>query len=321
MTERTRAIAIMNPNTGRLPADKIAWFIGKLLEQSYDVEFQYSTYGGEEKRLASEAADQPDVKLVIAVGGDGTVAHVAAGIIDKQIDMAIIPNGSTNVVARGLGIPGDPFRATRALQRDMAPRWIDVGVSGDRVILHMAGSGLDSLMFRDTRPAMKRFFAWLAYVPPALKHLGIRPWRFQITVDGQEFETDARMVLVANGSFVVNPRFEVGRDIKIDDGYLDLLVFRPPNVAASLSLAGWITLGKAHRSRYVYQIKARSLRIDSKPPAPVEFDGDYVGETPFEVEVRPRALHIMVPSRNIKEWRHPVEPDYAIAAKSEIRTL
>jgi diacylglycerol kinase (ATP) len=316
MTERTRAIAVMNPQTGRLPADKVAWFIGKVLEQSYDVEFRYSTFAGEERDLASAAADEPGVELVIAVGGDGTVAHVAAGIMGKEIDMAIIPNGSTNVVARGLGIPGDPFRATRTLQRDMAPRWIDVGVSGDRVILHMAGSGLDSLMFRDTRPGMKRFFAWLAYVPPALKHLGIRPWRFRITVDGQEIETDARMVLVANGSFVVNPRFKVGKDILIDDGYLDLLIFRPPNIAAALSLAGWITLGKAHRSRYVYQTKARSLRIESTPQAPVEFDGDYVGVTPFEVEVRPRALHIMVPSQRVQGWSERSESDYAIAAKT-----
>jgi diacylglycerol kinase (ATP) len=316
MTERRRAIAIVNPNTGRLPADKVAWFIGKMLEQLYDIEFWYSTYAGEERVLASEAADRPDVELVIAVGGDGTVAHVAAGIMDKNTDMAIIPNGSTNVVARGLGIPGDPFRAARALQKDMSPRWIDVGLSGDRVILHMAGSGLDSLMFRDTRPQMKRFFAWLAYVPPAIRHLTTRPWRYKFNVDGQEFESYARMVLIANGSFVINPRFEVGEDIKIDDGLLDLLVFRPPSVLASLSLALWIIVGRAHRSRHVYQTKARSLKIDSEPPAPVEFDGDYIGVTPFEVDVKPRALHIMVPQSRPSIWREPSDGDYAVAAKS-----
>jgi diacylglycerol kinase (ATP) len=312
MTERTRAIAIMNPNTGRLPSDKVAWFIGKMLEQAYDVEFRFSTYAGEERELARQAADEVD--LVIAVGGDGTVAHVAAGILDKRVDMAIIPNGSTNVVARGLGIPGDPFRAARALQGHMSPRWIDVGVSGDRVILHMAGSGLDSLMFRDAHPSLKRIFAWLAYVPPALKHLGIRPWRYTITADGQSFETDARLVLVANGSFVVNPRFEVGKDIRIDDGYLDILVFRPPNTAAAISLAAWIVLGKAHRSRYIYQTRAKRLKIESDPPAPFEFDGDYIGETPFEVNVKPRALHIMTPMAETARWSRPAYSDEALAA-------
>ena len=312
MTERKRAIAIMNPNTGRLPIDKLAWFIGKMLEPAYEVEFRFSSYAGEERELARDAAKDTD--LVIAVGGDGTVAHVAAGIIGQDVDMAIIPNGSTNVVARGLGIPGDPFRAARALQKQMSPRWIDVGISGDRVILHMAGSGIDSLMFRDARPTLKRVFAWLAYVPPALKHLGIRPWKYTITADGQSFETDARLVLVANGSFVVNPRFEVGRDIKLDDGYLDLLVFRPPNVAAAFSLAAWVILGRAHRSRYVYQARAKSLRIESVPPAPYEFDGDYIGVTPFEVEIQHRALHIMTPAPNGPRWSDPAPTDEAVAA-------
>lgn len=304
----------MNPNTGRLPGDKIAWFLNKLLEPHFDIEFRFSTYAGEERELARAAACETD--LVIAVGGDGTVAHVAAGLLGSSADLAIIPNGSTNVVARGLGIPRDPFRAALALHGDMEARWIDVGLSEDRVILHMAGSGLDSLMFRDTRPALKRLFAWLAYVPPALKHLGIRPWRFYLTIDGEEIETEARMVLVANGSFVVNPRFKVGQDIRVDDGYLDVLVFRPPNVPAALSLAGWVTLGKAHRSRYVHHVKAKHVRVDSDPPAPVEFDGDYIGLTPFEVTIEPHALHIMVPRRAAQPRRPIEQSDYAVIAQS-----
>lgn len=314
MSGRRHAIAIMNPATGRLPGDKLAWFIEKLLEQTFELEFRFSSYPGEERELAKAASQETD--LIIAIGGDGTVANVAAGILGTSTHLAIIPNGSTNVIARGLGIPGDPVRATRALQRDMLSRSIDVGISGDRVILHMAGSGLDSLMFRDARPAMKRLFAWLAYVPPALKHLGIRPWRFSLTIDGEKLETEARMVLIANGSFIINPRFEVGKDIRIDDGYLDLLVFRPPNAAAALSLAIWVILGRPHRSRFVYQMKVKSLSVDSVPPAPVEFDGDYVGLTPFEVEVVPQALHIMVPRQHANRRVPERQSDYAIAAQS-----
>lgn len=305
----------MNPNTGRLPADKVAWFLGKMLEQTYDLEFRFSTYAGEEREIAEAACNDAD--LIIAVGGDGTVAHVAAGIMGKDVVMAILPNGSTNVIARGLGIPGDPFRAARALQRDMEPQWMDVGVSGDRVIMHMAGSGLDSLMFRDTKQGLKRFFAWLAYVPPALKHLRTRPWRFHLTIDGQELIADARMVLVANGSFVVSPRFKVGKDIRTDDGYLDVLVFRPPNIAAALSLAGWIMLGRPHRSRHVYQTKVRSLHVDSVPPAPVEFDGDYIGMTPFDVEVKPRALNVMTPVNHSRSWTEPKHSDMGILSNTQ----
>jgi diacylglycerol kinase (ATP) len=314
MTNRRSAIAIMNPKTGRLPGDKVAWFIGKLLEQNFEIDFRFTKFAGQERELAEAAAKETD--LVIAIGGDGTVASVAAGLLGTETELAIIPNGSTNVVARGLGIPGDPFRAARALTGELETRWIDVGISDDRVILHMAGSGLDSLMFRDTHPSLKRLFAWLAYVPPALKHLGIRPWRFRLLIDGEELITEARMILIANGSFVVNPRFTVGKDIQIDDGLLDVLIFRPPNVAAALSLAAWITAGKGHRSRYIHQIKARHIRVESEPEAPVEFDGDYVGVTPFEVQIDPRALRILVPRTGYHEGRSVQQTDYAIAARS-----
>jgi YegS/Rv2252/BmrU family lipid kinase len=305
MSTRRQAIAIFNPNTGRLPGDKIAWIIEKVLERHWDIEFRYSSHPGDETELAREAARETD--CVLAIGGDGTVAAVAAGILDTQAKLMIIPNGSTNVIARGLGIPGDPIRAARALLGDLETRWIDVAMSGDRAILHMAGSGFDSLMFRDTSPAFKRLFAWLAYVPPAVRHLGDQPWRFKLKLDDTLIETDARMVLVANGDFVIHPRFRVGRGIRIDDGYLDVCLFRPPHVLGALSLAAWITLGQGQRSRYLTQYKAKSVEVDSEPPAPVEFDGDYVGTTPFSVSIRSRALPVVIPLARVRARRAELE--------------
>jgi YegS/Rv2252/BmrU family lipid kinase len=305
MKPRRQGIAIFNPHTGRLPGDKIAWLIEKIVEREWDVDFRFTQSPEEVTELAREAARESDA--IIAIGGDGTVAAVAAGLLDTDARLYIIPNGSTNVIARGLGIPGDPIRAGRALLGDMETRWIDVAMSGKRAILHMAGSGFDSLMFRDTQTSFKRLFAWLAYVPPAVRHLGDRPWRYRLKIDHTEIETDARMVLVANGDFVIHPRFRIGRGIRIDDGYLDVCVFRPPHLMGALSLATWIALGRGYRSRYTTQYKATSVSVDSEPPAPVEFDGDYVGTTPFEVTIRPRALPVMVPLSRVRAKRTDLE--------------
>lgn len=298
MIEKRRAIAILNPNTGRLPADKVLWLVDRILSSKFDIEYRESKYAGHERELAQQAATETD--LVIAIGGDGTVGHVASGLIDTDTALAIIPTGSTNVIARGLRIPGDPFRAARALRNDVTERWIDVADCDGRAILHMAGTGLDSLMFRDTPPRLKRFLAWAAYIPPAVKHLSSRPWEYQITIDGTPIETDARMVLIANGGFVIHPWFKVGEDIKIDDGLLDVCIFSPPSVFGSLTLALWITIGKVKRSRHFSQIKGTTVRITSTPPAPVEFDGDYIGTTPFEVSLRSHALPILIPRDNKK---------------------
>ena len=47
---------------------------------------------------------------VVLVGGDGTV-HAAANVVGAQRELALIPTGSANNVARSLGIPLDPRAA------------------------------------------------------------------------------------------------------------------------------------------------------------------------------------------------------------------
>src|SRR4051812_25637317 len=54
-------------------------------------------------RRASSEAD-----IVAAVGGDGTVSRVATGIFGSAAKLAIVPFGSTNIIAKSLGIPTQP---------------------------------------------------------------------------------------------------------------------------------------------------------------------------------------------------------------------
>ena len=54
--------------------------------------------------------------LVVAVGGDGTVAALAADLAGTGIPLAIVPGGTGNVLASALGIPNSPSRAIRALR-------------------------------------------------------------------------------------------------------------------------------------------------------------------------------------------------------------
>ena len=69
----------------------------------------------EHSRIAARDAVRSGVELVIAMGGDGIVHHVAQGLVDTQGVLGIIPSGTTNVVARLVGIPKGPKDATRLL--------------------------------------------------------------------------------------------------------------------------------------------------------------------------------------------------------------
>ncbi|MGH8914682.1 MAG: diacylglycerol/lipid kinase family protein [Acidimicrobiia bacterium] len=62
--------------------------------------------------MAAEAADS-GAAVVVAMGGDGIVHHVAQGLVDSETALGIIPVGTTNVIARLLGLPSKPGKAAR----------------------------------------------------------------------------------------------------------------------------------------------------------------------------------------------------------------
>lgn len=301
MMARPSATAIMNPSTGRRRIDEIESILRETLSSQFQLSVHQTEYAGHARRLARTAAETSDI--VIAIGGDGTVGDIASGIRGTDAVLGIIPTGSTNVIARGLNIPTDIRKAARLLAGPNQRKLLDAAIVGDRVALHMVGCGFDALMFEDAPQSLKRAAAWIAYVPAALKNVATRPWTFRIAVDGIEITTEARMVLVANGGYVIDPRFEVGRDIRADDGELDVIIFTPPNLAATTSVASWLAVGQIQRSAHVHQLRGKHVVIESEPAAPVELDGDVIGTTPIEVRIAPAAIPIIVPSTSDRSDR------------------
>jgi len=57
------------------------------------------------------------VDIVVAMGGDGVVHHVAQGLIGSSVVLGIVPVGTTNVLARILGAPSKPKKAVRVLAK------------------------------------------------------------------------------------------------------------------------------------------------------------------------------------------------------------
>lgn len=91
----------------------------------------FTEYPGHAKIIASQiAANNKDEKILIAVGGDGTMHEVMNGIVNnKQVTLGFIPGGSGNDFSRGFLIPSDPPEALKMLIRLIKhePHSIDAG--------------------------------------------------------------------------------------------------------------------------------------------------------------------------------------------------
>src|SRR5215204_628870 len=179
------------------------------------------------RRDARRAAKQ-GCQLVIAAGGDGTVAAVARGLIGTSATLGILPLGTYNNTATSLGIPTDLLEACALIAAGVERR-VDVGevrATGKRkpaVFLEMGAVGLPATLTSLGQHLEKgRWDSARETLPPAL---AMQPTQARLRLDeSAAHEARTLCVLVANG-----PRTGAGIDAasaaRMDDGLLDVHVY------------------------------------------------------------------------------------------------
>jgi diacylglycerol kinase family enzyme len=289
---RNLVLVVVNPATRR-GAGQLVAAIRRNAPAGIEIEVRETK---REQPVADLIADRvAGASIVVACGGDGTVADVVTALSDVDIPVGIIPGGSTNVIARENHIPLQPDAAARSIFGKHRIARLDVGLCGDRRFLHMAGAGLDSRLFAATNPALKRRLGWPAYVPAAVRNLLAHPVRFRITVDGTTVTLRSSLVLVANGAGIVRPWLPIYPGLRRDDGLLDVIAFTPAGpIQIGRTLLRFATRRLDH-SPYVVHLQGREIALQTDPEIPYQLDGDVVGSTPTTFRVLRGAARIIVP--------------------------
>ena len=289
-----RYLVIVNPATRRSPARIIA-----RLQAACPPGITLDIRTTVSPRTARGLAKQhlAGASAVIVVGGDGTVSEVASLLVGTGVPLAIIPAGSTNIVAQELGIPTSVRRAVALIFQPWHVRLVDVGRVGELCFLHMAGAGVDSRMFALANPRMKRLIGWLAYVPAGGKALLDAPSTFTVEIDGDSRTIVSPLILIANGGSIISPRLKLMPRLLTDDGWLDVMIFRATSARPVARTVLDMVLRRLDSSRQVEHQRARVVRLSSDPPLPVQLDGDVVTTTPITIEIEPSSLRVIVPPR------------------------
>ena len=129
---------------------------------------------GNAEHLARQAVARGE-SLVVAAGGDGTVAEVAAGLAGSDAALGLLPLGSANVLAHELGVPPGPEAAALSLLRGRDLRlWPGIARFGDgrtRLFVQMLGAGFDAAVVAGLDLRLKRALGGGAYVWQTLREL------------------------------------------------------------------------------------------------------------------------------------------------------
>jgi diacylglycerol kinase family enzyme len=296
---------ISNPRAGSV-SGRTRDVIERALMADFKLEVAETERRDHAQELSKDAADR-GFDAVLAFGGDGTINEVAQGVVGSSSALGILPGGTTNVMARALGMPKDPVEATSFVAshiRSGTRRRINVGRIHDRYFLFSCGIGLDAEVVKRVEADPKRY-------------QGNREWTFVkhgLAAGSTEYRSHDPKVLVTVGDaepfealfaiccnarpFTYFKRFpvDVCPEALLDKG-LDLLTMRSIHALTIPRVIWSIFVSRSHtrwkNSTYLHDLPGFSW--SSERPLPVQVDGDYIGEwTRGDVVLERDALDLLV---------------------------
>jgi len=237
------------------------------------------------------------VDLVVAVGGDGTIAAVAAGMVNSSVPLGIIPTGTWNAIARHLAVPYNVARAVKVMTGEHRIKKLDLMAVGDTYHAMNLSIGVSSFMVAGTGRMEKRRWGSLAYFGHLFKQVfGLQQRRYTIIADGRRYRGRAAEIFVANYGVVGLNAIEAALEIKPDDGKVDVLILRARTIFDVPSLFWQILVRRQKRSPRYRQISVgKTLVIHTSPPEIAQSDGEVIGKTPVTIKVLPRCVNVIVP--------------------------
>lgn len=294
----TRGILLVaNPQAGTAQEARIeaAWAV-----LAAEAEVEVARSGGPTE--LDRALAQLDGRMLVLAGGDGS-AHFAVQALFRRdapllarTAIGLVPLGTGNDLACGLGIPEDPEEAARVCLTGKA-RLLDLLTTDyGEVVVNASHAGLGAAAAEQSSP-MKPWLGPVAYPLGALI-AGVRTsgWDLTVTVDGSRVRQGPTLMVGVANAPCIGGGTRLCPPAQPDDGLLDVVVVNAVGPAARLAF-GAALRNEAHLDREdVLHLQGRSVTIAGEPVMH-DLDGELTDErSSCTYTVVPRAWNLVVPS-------------------------
>ena len=251
--------------------------------------------------LARDAAAEG--RLLVVVGGDGTLNEVVNGAASTGAEIAVLPAGTGQDFGRTYGIPTRFDDAVRVALTGV-PRTVDVGKvtyrrnGGDavRLFANVGSVGMSGAVARRAN-GMSKALGGRATFYYALVREFLRWQNTDVTVTLDAAERRGRMhdVIVANGLWH-GGGMKLAPDARPDDGLFDVVLIGDVTKLDFVTTSPKLYSGGHVTHPRIEVLRSATVTIDAAEPLPLELEGEQDGTTPARFEVVPGALRVRVPA-------------------------
>lgn len=259
---------------------------------------QFQRLTGAEWTSLLEQAD-----LAVIFGGDGTIHHHLAELVELETPLLVVPCGSGNDFARALGLNSvrDSAQAFRQFASDTTKvHTIDLGLICDtttatqRYFCSVAGVGIDgAIATRSNRLPqwLRGRGGYFLSAPP--EFIRFAPLPMKVSMNGAQPASQPTLLAAVANAPAYGGGMKIAPHANLSDGKLDLCVVRGMNVFKLFCLFPTVYFGRHLGFKEVEYSQTDSVHIETEHPIDVYADGEFVCKTPVTFGIARGALKVI----------------------------
>lgn len=241
-------------------------------------------------------ASKNGYKVIVAMGGDGTIEAVMRGMIGSKTRLGIIPSGTENNIAKSLGIPSDLEGACDLIASGKTLK-LDIGrvktKKGKKFyFFEMATVGLAAAIYPDMNKVANGKFSHLKDTASTFLHQETKPTVY-LTFNNESKDKVETMLVMVSNTPIFGKNLNVAPEASMQDGLLDISVYPEFNKIELLNYYASIMNGRDSGNKKVHHYQARKLKVKTSPKLDVMADGVALGKGTVKIKVQPGALRVI----------------------------
>ncbi len=247
-------------------------------------------------------------RKIIVVGGDGTMNEVVNGIFTQKttpttdISLGVVSVGTGNDWGRTYDIPMDYDKAVGVIKKGNTllqdagtVSYFNSTRKKERFFINMAGLGFDALVAQKTNADKIRGRGNpMLYLVNLISSLFIyKSCGIKVVVDGKEVRDKIFSISIGIGQYN-GGGMRQAPDAKTDDGLFDVTIIRDISRLSVIASVRRLYNGTIKQHKRVASFVGKQILIEAEQPILLETDGESLGNSPFEFNIVPKSVRVIV---------------------------